>query len=836
MAMAPTSVSSKLCSGLVPNPPSSTPFVPPSRTDWDLLFQPLFNELFTPPPSVDHPTPKVITPNTKVVAQEPAASIGSPSSTTVGQDAPSPSNSQTTPNTQTPVISNDVEEDNHDLDVDICITIRSSSNMRQTYTPFESVGRWTKDHLEPKSFKQAMTESLWIDAMQEEIHEFERLEVWELVPCPNKVLLIKLKWIYKVKTDEFGRVLKNKGRLNNPSHVYKLKKALYGLKQAPRACDYVDTPLVEKSKLDEDLQGNPIYATLYHGMIGSVMYLTFSRPDLTYAVCLCAWYQEKPTEKHLNVVKQIFQNLKKTINMGLIMEALDDELVAPTNRLKIGKLNLRLSSSLNSKEPTLQVVTVSTHHSSLCFKMNSKSHTMNVDNFREMLQICPKLPGQKFEILQLKRKFFLLLESLVTLKSSDDEDNDDADDQSDDEDDDDGDSQGDDDQDDDNEQTESDNVSDDFLHPKLSTFDKKERHDQKQDEEKEVSYLRVQTPSYFESIDDEAYDDVTQGINIEEEKLDEVMTNKEEVDELYDDVNINLEGRGTEITDESLTNVQATQVIEDTHVIMTDVTPEAQQQSSSISSGFISNMLNPNPDIDRLKALEDDFFVFKQTNLFAKTVSSIPDIVDMYLANKMNKAVKTAIQLQLDRLRDEAQAENEDFINKIDENIKKIIKEQVKVQVKEKVSKILPRIKKLVNDQLESEVLTRSSNEDKTSHVVAANLSKLELKKILIDKIESNKSINRSVQQKTLYKSLIDAYETDKVILDIYGDTVMIKRHRGDEDNDEEPFARSNRGSKIRRARKELDYTSEPKEKTSKLTRKSTKGSKSHQKSTDKST
>ncbi|GKF81711.1 retrovirus-related pol polyprotein from transposon TNT 1-94 [Tanacetum coccineum] len=58
-----------------------------------------------------------------------------------------------------------------------------------------------------------MTEPSWIDAMQEEIHEFEILEVWELVPCPDKVFLIKLKWIYKVKTDEFGGVLKNKARL-----------------------------------------------------------------------------------------------------------------------------------------------------------------------------------------------------------------------------------------------------------------------------------------------------------------------------------------------------------------------------------------------------------------------------------------------------------------------------------------------------------------------------------------------------------------------------------------------------------------------------------------------
>nr|GFA65828.1 uncharacterized mitochondrial protein AtMg00810-like [Tanacetum cinerariifolium] len=104
---------------------------------------------------------------------------------------------------------------------------------------------------------------------------------------------------------------------DNPSHVYNLKKALYGLKQAPRACDSVDTPLVEKCKMDKDLQGKPVDATLYHGMIGSLMYLTSSRPDLTYAVCLCFQYQAKPTKKHLNAVKQIFRYLKGTINMGL---------------------------------------------------------------------------------------------------------------------------------------------------------------------------------------------------------------------------------------------------------------------------------------------------------------------------------------------------------------------------------------------------------------------------------------------------------------------------------------------------------------------------------------
>ncbi|GKB11852.1 hypothetical protein Tco_0845775 [Tanacetum coccineum] len=122
-------------------------------------------------------------------------------------------------------------------------------------------------------------------------------------------------------------------------------------------------------------------------------------------------------------------------------KALDDELVAPENRLKIGKSNLRLSSNLKSKEPTLQValdalkltsfynafeitadvpkiymqefwVTVSRHHSSLHFKLNGKSHTVNVDNFRDMLKICPKLPGPKFEEPPLEEEILSFIRDL----------------------------------------------------------------------------------------------------------------------------------------------------------------------------------------------------------------------------------------------------------------------------------------------------------------------------------------------------------------------------------------------------------------------------------------
>ncbi|GKB38841.1 retrovirus-related pol polyprotein from transposon TNT 1-94 [Tanacetum coccineum] len=162
--------------GLVPNPPPSTSFVPPSRTYWDILFQPMFDELLTPPPSVDLPDPEVIAPIDEVVAPVPAVSTGSPSSTTVDQDAPSLSNSHTIPETQPPVIPNDVEEDNHDIEV-------AHIAFFYYYDAFLTA-------VEPKTYKDALTQSCWIEAMQKELNEFERLEL-----------------------DELGGILKNKARL-----------------------------------------------------------------------------------------------------------------------------------------------------------------------------------------------------------------------------------------------------------------------------------------------------------------------------------------------------------------------------------------------------------------------------------------------------------------------------------------------------------------------------------------------------------------------------------------------------------------------------------------------
>nr|GEX49714.1 hypothetical protein [Tanacetum cinerariifolium] len=221
--------------------------------------------------------------------------------------------------------------------------------------------------VDPKSYKDALTESYWIEAMQEKLNEFEHLEVWELVPRLDRVMGITLKWICKVKLDELGGVLKNMARLiaryyrqeegidfkesfalisrleamrifiafashinmvvyqmdvkitflngilreevykftkgtvdltlfvrhvNDGQTIIFLNQSKYALelikKYGMETCEPADTPMVEKSKLDEDPHGKAVDPTRYYGMIGTLIYLTASRPDLVFAVCMCA--------------------------------------------------------------------------------------------------------------------------------------------------------------------------------------------------------------------------------------------------------------------------------------------------------------------------------------------------------------------------------------------------------------------------------------------------------------------------------------------------------------------------------------------------------------------
>nr|GFC76398.1 hypothetical protein [Tanacetum cinerariifolium] len=130
--------------------------------------------------------------------------------------------------------------------------------------------------------------------------------------------------------------------------------------------------------------------------------------------------------------------------------------------------------------------------------------------------------------------------------------------------------------------------------------------------------------------------------------------------------------------------------------------------------------------------------------------------------------------------------------------------------------------------------LTRPSHSSRTSYAIAADLSEMEFKKILIEKKEGNKSIQRSDEQRNLYKALVEAYEADKAILDTYGDSTILKRRREDDDQ-EGPSAGSNRGSKRQKERGEQESASTPSEKETKGAGGSITGSQSRQMSASES-
>nr|GEW24805.1 reverse transcriptase domain-containing protein [Tanacetum cinerariifolium] len=341
--------------------------------------------------------------------------------------------------------------------------------------------------------------------------------------------------------------------------------------------------------------------------------------------------------------------------------------------------------------------------------------------------------------------------------------------------------------------------------------DEQEYDDEEYDEETKDGESFDHIPKTPENSKDEGNGDEDLGLNVGGE---EGQVEEEEEDKLYRDININ-QGRG----------IQATLEVKDSHVTLTLVNPDGQQQISSVSSQFVTSMLNLTLDVA-------NFSEFIQTNQFAGAVSAIPRIVQRYMDQRMNEAVKMAVQIQYDRLRDEAQRENEEFLKTVDENMQKIIKEQVK----EQVSKSLPRIEQAVNEQLEAEVLTRSSHSSKTSYVVAADISEMELQKILIKKVEGNKSIQRSDEQRNLYKALVKAYESNKIILETYKETVTLKRRHVDyADKDEEPSAGPDRGSKRRIEGKEPESASAPTETATRSAGRSTQGSRSRQASASES-
>ncbi|GJV83661.1 retrovirus-related pol polyprotein from transposon TNT 1-94 [Tanacetum coccineum] len=196
----------QISSGPVPNPVPATPYVPPTNKELEILFQPMFDE-YMEPPRIERPfspTPAV---------SVPVNSAGTPSSTTIDQDAPSPSYSPSSSALkyqslhQGVIAESTLIEDNPfaHVDNDPFINVFSLEPSSEASS--------SEDLIKPKNFKSTITDDCWFQAMQDEIHKFDRLQVWELVPQLDCIMIIALKWIYKVKLNEYDDVLKNKARL-----------------------------------------------------------------------------------------------------------------------------------------------------------------------------------------------------------------------------------------------------------------------------------------------------------------------------------------------------------------------------------------------------------------------------------------------------------------------------------------------------------------------------------------------------------------------------------------------------------------------------------------------
>nr|GEY91758.1 hypothetical protein [Tanacetum cinerariifolium] len=319
--------------------------------------------------------------------QAPVNSAGTPSSTTINQDAPSPSISPSSSALQS-----------HHQGIVNPVALVDNNPFINVFAPEPSSAASSSEDV-------SSTELTYVSQTIHHLNKWRKDH-----PLDNIIGNPSRPWIYKVKLDEYDDVLKNKARLvakgyrqeeginfeesfspvarieairifianaasknmtiyqmdvktsflngelkekvyvsqpegfvdpDHPTHVYRLKKALYGLKQAPWACprgifinqsifaleilkkfgmdscDPVDTPMVNRLKLDENPLGILVDQTRFHSMVGSLMYLTASRPDLVFVVCMCAGYQASSTKKHLEALKRVFWYLRGTINWGL---------------------------------------------------------------------------------------------------------------------------------------------------------------------------------------------------------------------------------------------------------------------------------------------------------------------------------------------------------------------------------------------------------------------------------------------------------------------------------------------------------------------------------------
>nr|GEU93900.1 retrovirus-related Pol polyprotein from transposon TNT 1-94 [Tanacetum cinerariifolium] len=286
--------------GLVPNSIPAAPYVPPTNKDLEILFQPMFNEYLEPPPEStlmeDNPVAPVENiPFINVFAPKPKSDASS---------------------------SGDVSSAEPTSLKHFIISINRARITRLIMLLATHLDRYPpENNLQP------------MPSMQDEIHKFDRLQVWELVPQPDYVMIIALKWIYKVKLDEYGDVLKNKARL--VAKGYQQKEEIdYEKSFAPVASiEVICIFIANAASKNMTIYQMDVKTAFLNGELKEEVYVSqlegFVDPDHpTYIYRLKkalyglkqaprAWYQALSTKKHLEALKWVFWYLRGTINWGL---------------------------------------------------------------------------------------------------------------------------------------------------------------------------------------------------------------------------------------------------------------------------------------------------------------------------------------------------------------------------------------------------------------------------------------------------------------------------------------------------------------------------------------
>nr|GEU77791.1 uncharacterized mitochondrial protein AtMg00810-like [Tanacetum cinerariifolium] len=591
--------------------------------------------------------------------------------------------------------------------------------------------------------------------------------------------------------------------------------------------DPVDTLMVEKSKLDEDKEGKSVDLSHYRGMIGTLLYLTASRPNLQFAICMCARYQDRPTEKHhlqmwIMLVSKIHAAVHLTmaldstnfmdvhhsrskhidIRYHFIMEQVENGVIelyfvnteyqladlftkAPGRVYDVLRLTPLFKAFLvtaNVPEIYMQELwaTATVYHHSIRFKMDNKKHIVNLESFRAMLHICPRLPHQPFVKPPFEEEILAFLRFLGhngAIKRLIDEDF--------------------------VYQVEHKDIknSNEMYYPR---FTKVIIHHFMSND---LSIPRRNKVNWHYVRDDHMFTMI---------KLVSRHQNTQQFDALMP----------IELTNEYIRNSNANK---EYYGVATGATPHKPKASDDDEGDDGDDGEEGNNDYD--DAQDDDDQEDEgndeddqkegsddEDEESFDPISKTPENTYDEGNGEENLGTNVGREEGQDEEKEEDELYKDDNIN-LGRGMESILETTSQMDVQTPTSVLLKTIdenmQKIIKEQVKEQV--------KTSYAVAADLSEMELKKILNEKMEGNKSIQRSNKQRNLYKALIKAYESDKIILDTYEDTFRLKRHRDDDAHkDKEPSARSDWGSKRRREGKEPELASAPKEKAIRSTGKST--------------